>query len=121
MVANKLDDSSTRAQLEPYRQSRPATADDRPLLTAATVLGTEIGGNPLAINGVSIPTGGRYILTAGEAQILVANRAVFNSTIAGVVDAVNAQAGANVITLVDVQPDFADIAGLDPQLAAACL
>ena len=118
LVAGGFMSAQQRAALEPYRQSRPATAGDRPLLTAATVLGTEIGGNPLALNGVTIPTQDQYILSGREAQTVVGNRAVFNSTIAGVVAGINQQAGGTVLTLVDVQPDFADIAGLDPQTAA---
>jgi len=113
-----IPDPVQRAQLEPYRQARPATADDRPLLTAATVLGTLVGGNPQAINGVTIPVEDQFILTGSEAQTLVGTRAAYNSIIAGVVDGINTAAGAPVLTLVDVQPDFADIAGLDPQTAA---
>jgi len=108
-----------RAALEPYRLSRPATADDLPLLTSATVLGTEVGGNPLALVGITVPAEDRLILSATEVQITVAGRASINATIAGVVDAINANAGAEVITLVDVQPAMADLAGLDAQTAAA--
>lgn len=39
LVQAQLMSPAQRAGLEPYRQSRPATANDRPVLTAATVLG----------------------------------------------------------------------------------
>lgn len=108
-----------RAGLEPYRQSRPATSDDLPTLASAAVLGTTVGGNPLAVIGVSLPAEDRLILSAREVQIVVAQRALINATIAGVVAGINQQAGAEVISLVDVQPAMADLAGLDPQTAAA--
>lgn len=107
-----------RAGLEPYRFSRPATANDLPVLTSATVLGTEVGGNPLALVGITVPAEDRLILSATEVQITVAGRASINATIAGVVEGINTQAGAEVISLVDVQPAMADLAGLDPQTAA---
>ena len=58
------------------------------------------------------------ILSRDEVQIVVAQRALINATIAGVVAGINQQAGAEVISLVDVQPAMADLAGLDPQTAA---
>lgn len=119
LVQAQLMTPAQRAGLEPYRQSRPATANDRPVLTAGTVLGTTVGGNPQLINGVTIPVADQFILSAAETQLVVGNRAAFNSTIAGVVAGINQQAGAQVLTLIDVQPDFADIAGLDAQTAAA--
>lgn len=107
-----------RAALEPFRQARPATADDLPTLASATVLGTAIGGNPLAVIGVSVPAADALILSANEVQIVVGQRALINATIAGVVAGINQQVGAEVVNIVDVQPTMADLAGLDPQTAA---
>lgn len=110
-----------RTALEPFRQSRPATSDDLPVLTAATALGQPlvVGGvpQPTAIVGVSYPAPDNLILSASEVQTVVGTRATFNATIAGVVAGVNQAAGAEVITLVDVQPTFADVAGLDAATA----
>ncbi|MGW8122022.1 SGNH/GDSL hydrolase family protein [Roseivirga echinicomitans] len=100
--------TAQRAGLEPYRQSRPATPSDLPILTAATVLGT--GAAPI---GLAIPIADKYVLSANEVVKTVTARATFNQTIKGVVDMINAQAGATVITLVDVQPKFADLFGLN--------
>lgn len=112
-------DAAQRAAIEPYRQSRPATSDDLPILPSATVLGTSVGGNTQALVGITVPAEDRLILSATEVQITVAGRASINATIAGVVDGINTQAGAPVLSLVDVQPATADLAGLDPQTAAA--
>jgi len=110
-----------RAALEPFRQSRPATANDLPVLTAATALGQPLVVNgvpqPTAIVGVSYPAPDNLILSASEVQTVVGTRATFNATIAGVVAGINQAAGAEVITLVDVQPTFADVAGLDAATA----
>lgn len=111
-----------RAALEPYRQSRPATANDLPTLSAATSLGQPlvVGGNPqpTAIIGVSYPAPDNLILSASEVQTVVGTRATYNATIAGVIAGINQQAGGEVITLVDVQPTFADIFGLDAATAS---
>lgn len=114
---NAITDAQ-RAAIEPYRQSRPATADDLPVLASATVLGTPVGGNPQLRVGITVPAPDALILSATEVQITVAGRASINATIAGVVEAINAQAGAPVLTLVDTQPAIADLAGLDAQTAA---
>lgn len=107
-----------RQALEPYGQTRFATSNDRPVLTSATVLGTPFMGNTNAVIGVSWPAADQWILSAAEAQIVVGTRATYNAIIATVVAGINQQAGAEVITLVDVQPSFADIAGLDPATAS---
>lgn len=121
MVNNNQMTATQRAQLEPYRQSRPATSDDLPVLTSATVLGTPlvVGGQPIptAIIGVSYPAADNLILSASEVQTVVGARATFNAIIAGVVAGINAQANGS-ITLVDVQPAFADLFGLSPALAS---
>lgn len=113
--------AAQRAALEPYRQSRPATANDLPTLTAATSLGQPlvVGGvpQPTAVIGVSYPAPDNLILSASEVQTVVGTRATYNATIAGVVAGINQAAGAEVITIIDVQPTFADIFGLDAATA----
>ena len=110
-----------RAALEPYRQSRPATADDLPILSAATQLGTPNMGNAQEIIGVSYPAPDNLILSASEVQTVVGTRATFNATVAGVVAEINQAANAEIITLVDVQPTFVDLFGLDAQTASVII
>ena len=109
--------AAQRQALAPFGQSRPATSDDLPTLVAATQLGNTVGGNAAALIGVTVPAADNLILSASEVQTVVGQRATFNATIAGVVQGLNAQAG-NAITLVDVQPFFADLFGLSPALAS---
>lgn len=114
--------AAQRAALEPYRQSRPATANDLPTLSSATSLGQPlmVGGVavPTAVIGVSYPAPDNLILSASEVQTVVGTRATYNATIAGVIAGINQQAGGEVITLIDVQPTFTDIFGLDAATAS---
>lgn len=122
MVNNNQMSTAQRTALEPYRQSRPATSSDLPVLTSATVLGTNlmVGGQPVpnAVYGVSYPVPDNLVLSVSEFQTVVGMTATYNATIAGVVQGINAQANGS-ITLVDVQPAFADLFGLSPALATA--
>ncbi len=111
--------AAQRAALQPFVQSRPATPNDLPTLSSATQLGTVVGGNPAAILGVSVPAPDNLILSASEVVRVVTARATYNAVIAGVVAAINQQAGANTISIVDVQPAFADLFGLDAATATA--
>lgn len=112
--------TAQRAALDPYRQSRPATSSDLPTLSSATSLGQPlvVGGvpQPTAVIGVSYPAPDNLILSASEVQTVVGTRATFNATIAGVVAGIN-QSAPGALTLVDVQPTFVDIAGLDAATA----
>lgn len=49
--------------LPSYRQ---ATAEDLLVLTASSFLGTTVGGNPQAINGVSVPLADNWVLSKDE-------------------------------------------------------
>lgn len=106
-----------RQALAPFGQTRQATSDDLPTLPSARQLGTAVGGNPQALIGITVPASDQLILSASEVQTVVGQRATFNATIAGVVNAINAQANGS-ITLVDIQPFFADLFGLSPALAS---
>ncbi|WP_420387034.1 hypothetical protein [Roseivirga sp.] len=117
LLALNLITPAERQALAPYGQSRPATSDDLPTLVSATSLGTTVGGSATAIIGVTVPAADNLILSASEVQTVVGTRATFNATIAGVVAGINAQANGS-ITLVDVQPAFADLFGLSPALAS---
>ena len=118
LVVMKILTKAQRAALDPFRQARPATKDDLFPLTLATSLGQLVGGNPLAVMGVSYPVPDNLVLSASEVKKVVGARATFNATIAGVVAGINKVAGAKVITLVDVQPAFIDLSGLDAKTAS---
>ncbi len=67
-----------------YRQ---ATGEDLPVLTSRTFIGTLVGGNPAAVNGVSVPLADQWILTKDEiAEVKVATDA-YNVTIKTIADA----------------------------------
>ncbi|MBO6659519.1 MAG: SGNH/GDSL hydrolase family protein [Roseivirga sp.] len=118
LLATQQITVAQRQALAPYGQSRPATAQDLPVLTSATVLGTTVGGSATAVVGVSVPAYDNLILSVSEFETVVEMTATYNATIAGVVAGINAQANGS-ITLVDVQPAFADAFGLSPALANA--
>ena len=63
---------------------RMATANDKVVLTAATFLGTTVGGNPTQINGVSVPLADNWVLTASEVAEAQAAVNSFNATIQAV-------------------------------------
>lgn len=121
LVAGNAITAGQRAALEPFRQSRPATPNDLPTLSAATQIGQPLVVNGVAqataVIGVSFPAPDNLILSASEVRTVVGTRARYNAIIAGVVANINSTAGSEVITLVDVQPTFADIFGLDAATA----
>lgn len=112
LLASQQITPAQRQALAPYEQSRPATAADLPTLSAGAILGS--GAAPI---GLAVPIGDEYVLSANEVTKTVTARATFNGIIKGVVDGINAQAGAEVLTIVDVQPTFANLFGLSPALA----
>ncbi|PIQ48414.1 MAG: hypothetical protein COW03_10335 [Cytophagales bacterium CG12_big_fil_rev_8_21_14_0_65_40_12] len=116
LVAVQAITPAQRAAIEPYRQSRPATSSDLPTFLAASEIGRVIGGNASLLSGISVPIGDRFVLSANEVVKTVTARATYNGIIKGVVDQINSQA-AGAITIVDVQPTFADLFGLTPALA----
>lgn len=80
------------AGLKQYRQ---ATADDLLILASATFLGTTVGGNPLLINGVSVPLADNWVITPQEQAAIKTATDAYNATISAV-----AAANPNV-TMVD--------------------
>ena len=78
------DDDLTDLSFFGVPSYRMATANDKIVLTAATFLGTTVGGNPTQINGVSVPLANNWVLT--ESEVAEAQAAVnsFNGTIQGV-------------------------------------
>lgn len=90
-----------RAALEPYRKVRQTTSNDLITLTAGSVLGTCVGGNPLAINGISVPLADQYVLLPSETQEILTRTAQFNQIIADAVAANNTK-----LALADVNAAF---------------
>jgi len=78
------DDDLTDLSFFGVPSYRMATANDKVVLTAATFLGTTVGGNPTLINGVSVPLANNWVLTASEVAEAQAAVNSFNATIQGV-------------------------------------
>jgi hypothetical protein len=99
-----------RAGLVPLEQVRQTKSSDKICLTAASVLGTLIGGNPLYVNGVTLPLGfadggsDKYIVTESEATEISDRVAAFNGIIEG---AVSDNSGR--LVLVDLYDAFKDL------------
>lgn len=109
-----------RAALQPFVQARPADETDLVPLATSTSIGMDL--NPTApgtaLLGISVPMGDKYILTIEEQTEIITARATFNGIIDGVVAATNGTIGAENIVVHDVQPLFADLAGLSTAQAA---
>jgi len=95
--------AAQRAALEPFRQSRPLTANDFVILFSARDLGTVVNGDPNLLTGISYPIGDDKIITADEALKAGIRIATFNAIIAG---AVAADPNAE---LVDANQIFTDV------------
>jgi hypothetical protein len=95
--------ATDRAKLEPYRKTRQASATDIITLSAGGVIGTTVGGNPLAVNGISIPLADQYVLIPTETTEIKARTIAFNNIIKGVVDASTSN---NRLALADVNATF---------------
>jgi lysophospholipase L1-like esterase len=60
---------------------RPATKEDLLVLPASSFIGTLVGGNPSAINGVSVPLADKWVLSKDEASEIKAATDHYNLTI----------------------------------------
>jgi len=76
-----------RNALVPYEQVRQTTPTDILPLSAGSILGTTVGGDPLLVNGVSVPLADQYVLTPTEITAINDARAAFNATVAATVAA----------------------------------
>lgn len=61
---------------------REATAEDLPLLTARSFIGTTVGGNPQFVNGVTVPLADSWVLSKDEVAEVKAATDDFNAHIA---------------------------------------
>lgn len=84
-------------------QLRQANANDLIVLPAASVLGTQVGDDPTAINGVSVPLANQFVLTATEQARVAAAGAAYNAAIQNI-------AAANDIAFVDARSALAQVA-----------
>ncbi|MDT0648819.1 SGNH/GDSL hydrolase family protein [Autumnicola edwardsiae] len=84
-------------------QLRQATVGDLIPLTSSGFLGTTVGGDPMMINGVSVPLGDQHVLTTSEQEMIAAATQRYNETIA-------ALAEANGLGLVDANATLSRLA-----------
>ncbi|WP_395056953.1 SGNH/GDSL hydrolase family protein [Flavobacterium sp.] len=75
---------------------RPATTADLLVLPASSFIGTLVGGNPAAINGVSVPLADKWVLSKDEAAEIKVATDHYNETIASA-------AAANGLAFVDAK------------------
>jgi lysophospholipase L1-like esterase len=75
------------AGLLPYARARQTTSADILPLSAGTVIGTAIGGDPNKVYGVSAPLPDQYVLIPSETAAIESARAAFNNTVKSVADA----------------------------------
>jgi lysophospholipase L1-like esterase len=83
---------------------RPATAEDYPVLPSRTFIGTLVGGNPAAINGVSVPLADKWIVSKNEVDEIIAATDAYNLTI-------EAAASANGLAFVDAKSVMTQLTG----------
>ena len=81
IVDEYLTDLSAYGLPQMYRQ---ATADDLLILTSRTFIGTQVGGNPLLINGVSVPLDDQWVLSKDEIMEVNTATDAYNTTIEAV-------------------------------------
>jgi hydrogenase/urease accessory protein HupE len=75
---------------------RQANAQDLIVLPARTFIGTTVGGNPLQVNGVSVPLADNWVLSKNEIDEIAAATDAYNITIQNA-------AAANGLALVDAK------------------
>ncbi|NOS93844.1 MAG: hypothetical protein HOP30_18155 [Cyclobacteriaceae bacterium] len=93
-----------RAALEPYRRVRQTKSTDLITLTAGSVLGTTVGGNPQLVNGVSVPLEDKYVLLPSEVAEIKARTDAFNTIIKAAADG-----SSNRVALADLNAAFTSL------------
>ena len=66
---------------------RMTTSQDLIVLPASSFIGTTVGGDPLMINGVSVPLANKWVLTANEKAKVASATAAYNNTIVSIASA----------------------------------
>lgn len=93
--------SGPAAALLPYARARQTTSTDLITLSAGAVIGTCVGGNPQAVNGITIPLSDQYVLIPSETTEILTRTAEFNAVIAAAVSA-----NSTKLALADVNTAF---------------
>jgi len=75
------------AGLLPYARARQTKNTDILPLSAGSIIGTTIGGDPTKVYGVSVPLADQYVLIPSESSAIEAARVAFNATVKAVADA----------------------------------
>ncbi len=75
------DESLTNLTGSGLPNYRHATAEDLLVLPSSSFIGTTVGGNPLLINGVSVPLEDKWVLIPSEQQKISAATTTFNTII----------------------------------------
>ncbi|WP_109097157.1 G-D-S-L family lipolytic protein [Aquimarina sp. AU58] len=75
------DESLTNLTTSGLPNYRHATAEDLLILPSSSFIGTTVGGNPLLINGVSVPLEDKWVLIPSEQQEISAATTTFNTII----------------------------------------
>ncbi|MCS6974403.1 MAG: hypothetical protein NZM13_07955 [Cyclobacteriaceae bacterium] len=96
LLAANLITPAQRAALAPYERARQATSNDRLVLTAASFIGTLVGGNPQLINGVTVPLADQWVLIPSEITEITNRINDFNNVISTRVNAESRLALANI-------------------------
>ena len=106
-------DAAQRAALQPFVQARPATENDLIPLSTQPAIGEDL--NPMApgtaLRGISVPLSDEFVLTFAESAAAVLAAATYNGVISAVVG------NTPGVELLDIQPIFADVAGLEEEQA----
>lgn len=97
----------------PIPKYRQTNAGDLIPLSAGAILGTLADPDvPTSVYGVGVALGDQYALTVAEQTAVVTARATYSAVIEGIA------AATPGVEMFDIQPLFADLAGLTPALAA---
>ena len=65
---------------------RMTTSQDLIVLPASSFIGTTVGGDPLMINGVSVPLANKWVLTANEKAKVASATAAYNNSIRSIAE-----------------------------------
>jgi hypothetical protein len=84
-------------------QFRQATAEDFLVLTSSSFIGTTVGGNPAAVNGLSVPLADNWVLTPEEQNNIQVATDAYNAVITNI-------GTANNLAVVDLDGLLAEAA-----------
>lgn len=94
------------AGLLPYAIARQTKNTDVLPLSAGSVIGTSVGGDPNKVYGVSVPLPDQYVLIPSEITAITNARAAFNATVAATVSA-----NSTRLALADVDAAMTSLVG----------